>query len=54
MTLLIEWLKRIIQIGLWELIRSLGWRAITGVLIVIASLIAMIVILAIVLIGVLL
>ena len=31
MQLLWIWIKRILAIGIWEFIRRVGWKAITGV-----------------------
>lgn len=49
MAILLEWLKRIIRIGILEFLAKIGWKAIFGLLLAVAVLLAIVVVLVILL-----
>lgn len=54
MAIILEWLKRILLIGILEFLRSLGWRVLGGLVMTIAALAGLVVVLALILIAILL
>ena len=54
MAIILEWLKRILLIGILEFLRSLGWRVWAGLVMSIVALAGLVVVLALILIAILL
>ncbi len=50
MALILEWLKRIIRIGILEFLSKIGWKAIFGLLVAVAVLMALVIVLAVIII----
>ena len=51
MKLIIEWIKRIIRIGIWEFLSKLGLRAILGILASVIGLVVLVVLLVVALLA---
>ena len=51
---LLDWLKRIVAIGILEFLRRLGWRVLAGILLAIVALVGLVIALTIALIYLLL
>ncbi len=54
MDTIIDWLKRILKIGLLEFLRSIGWRFLGGVVLAFVALIGLVIVLTLILLAVLL
>lgn len=50
---LLDWLKRIIEIGLLEFLKSLGWKWLAGLLLAVVVLVAIVIVLVLILVALL-
>lgn len=53
MSLIWDWLKRIIEIGILEFLRSLGWKLAAGLLLAVVAVLGGIIVLTLVLVAIL-
>ena len=54
MQTLLEWLKRIIEVGLLEFLKKLGWKWLGGLLLGVAALVGLVIVLVLILVALLL